>query len=412
MSAPKPLNEAERLNNLHQYNILDTLPEETWDNITRMASLICGTPISVISLVAQDRQWFKSIVGLDATETSRDVAFCAYTILDDQILHVEDALKDDRFKDNELVTGDPHIRFYAGTPISSSEGFNLGALCVIDTKPHALSDDQKLALAHLGKQITALLDLHLKNQVLEAALQTKRQFLSMISHEIRTPLNAIMGYSDLMHLTLDEEENSTPLMEELQEYAKLNQDAGRRLLKLIDNVFALMTAQSHSPEFQLEPVPLHHFAQELVKSYQPMLDQKGNEVHIRIPKDLKLVFDANILHVALGNLLSNACKFTQQGEINIETRFTENHLELQLSDNGIGMTECELSQLFTPFYKADTSNTVEGSGLGLALSKEVLAHIGGNIEVQSQPKKGTTFTLSLPKSLGLSEQEKETANFG
>ncbi|MBC6109132.1 PAS domain S-box protein [Pedobacter fastidiosus] len=150
-------NEIERVAALKGYEVLDSLSEKEFDRITRLASIICETDISLISLVDEKRQWFKSRVGLDVSETPRNLAFCRYTILDDRIMEVENAVLDDRFHDNLLVTGDPNIRFYAGFPLIDPNGFALGTLCVIDSKPKVLTDNQKEALELLARETISLI---------------------------------------------------------------------------------------------------------------------------------------------------------------------------------------------------------------------------------------------------------------
>ena len=154
---PVPKNEKARLQALRNYEILDSDTEYEFDRITELASLICNVPISLVSLVDEKRQWFKSSVGMDVRETQRDLAFCQYTILDTEIFEVPDAKTDDRFKDNGLVTGMPNISFYAGYPLIDPDGYALGSLCVIDREPKRLSDNQKRALQLLAKEVSSII---------------------------------------------------------------------------------------------------------------------------------------------------------------------------------------------------------------------------------------------------------------
>ncbi len=154
---PIPPNEKERLKTLLNYQIVDTLPEIEFDRLTELATLICGTPISLVSLLDENRQWFKSKVGLNIPETERDLAFCQYAIMNSEILEIEDAAKDERFKNNLLVLSDPFIRFYAGYPLIDPNGYALGTLCVIDNKPGKLTDQQQRALKLLGELTISLI---------------------------------------------------------------------------------------------------------------------------------------------------------------------------------------------------------------------------------------------------------------
>ncbi len=168
MTPPFPDNEVARLEALRQYRILDTAPEQAFDDITRLASYICQAPIALMSLIDSERQWFKSKVGLQTKETHRNDAFCAHTIFQGRLLIVEDATADVRFASNPLVTSEPHIRFYAGAPLLTREGLGLGSLCVIDRRPRQLSVEQASALEAMARLVVAQLELRLASHKLAA----------------------------------------------------------------------------------------------------------------------------------------------------------------------------------------------------------------------------------------------------
>jgi GAF domain-containing protein len=174
MKAPLPANEAQRLAVLREHQILDTATEKVFDDLAALAAHICDVPMATISLVDEHRQWFKSRLGVEAQETSRDVAFCAHTILDAEPLIVPDATLDQRFADSELVLQEPRIRFYAGFPLTTPEGLGLGALCAIDRKPRELNASQKEAMAALSRQVMALMELRRVSARLASVLETVR----------------------------------------------------------------------------------------------------------------------------------------------------------------------------------------------------------------------------------------------
>lgn len=155
-----PINEAERVERLRRFQILDSLPEESYDRIVRLASNITGTPISFVSLIEEERQWFKAVKGIDLVEGKREFAFCAHTICQDDVLVVEDATRDERFRDSPYVTAEGGVRFYAGTPLRTECGHNVGTLCVVDSTPRTATEHEKQVLRDLAAVVVDLLGLH------------------------------------------------------------------------------------------------------------------------------------------------------------------------------------------------------------------------------------------------------------
>lgn len=180
LAAPRPLNEADRLEVLEAYRLMDTEPERAYDDIVGIAAHICQTPIAAVTLLDQDRQWFKAKVGLDADQTTRDEAFCSYTILGSDVMVVSDATDDDRFSANPLVTGDARIRFYAGAPLTTPSGHNLGSLCVIDREPRALGSEQLEALQSLARLVVDQFELRQVSIQLASALDRVRSLGELI----------------------------------------------------------------------------------------------------------------------------------------------------------------------------------------------------------------------------------------
>ncbi|HXE34394.1 MAG TPA: GAF domain-containing protein [Verrucomicrobiae bacterium] len=173
MPVTKPLNEPARLAALERYAILDTDPEDSFDDLTRLASFICKTPVALISLIDDNRQWFKSRVGVAVSETPREVAFCSTAILQSEIFVVPDALQDERFRNNPFVVADPHIRFYAGAPLINEDGYALGTICIVDQTPRELTPEQRDALKTLSRLVLAQMEFRRNLILLKEALSDR-----------------------------------------------------------------------------------------------------------------------------------------------------------------------------------------------------------------------------------------------
>ncbi len=269
--APLPENEKERLDDLKNYAILDTLPEIDFDDFTKIAANIFGTPIALISLVDESRQWFKSSYGLGATETPREVAFCSHAILQDDVFVVPDSFKDERFHDNPLAVGAPHVRFYAGAPLKTPSGHKLGTLCVIDSTPREFDEEQKEILKALGRQVINQMELRLSLKEAKSAATTKASFLATMSHEIRTPLNGILGCADILLDSVKEEED--------RKLVRTITGCGDTLLNLINGILDFSKLESGKMEIENEPFNLRENVDQIIHLFKSQIKSHHKLIH-------------------------------------------------------------------------------------------------------------------------------------
>ena len=393
--APPTKDEANRLKALYNYDVLDTEAEQVFDDLTQLAAQICDTPITLISLVDPDRQWFKSKVGLDAAETSRDIAFCAHAILQKKIFEVEDTLQDKRFFDNPLVTSAPNIRFYAGTPLITPDGHAIGTLCVIDDKPNKLTTDQHQALEVLGRSVISQMELRKSIKELKQANELKTEFLSNMSHELRTPLNAIIGFSGLM---LDDTSHSK-LPAKFSEYIGHIDYSGRRLLSVVNSVIDLNRIEAGMMQVQIETVCVREY----IKNLEGMLAITANEkdvafsVYISENLPTHLAIDQAKTSQIITNLVHNGIKFTDSGKwVKLEISLNNEHLVITVADQGVGISTTDQTKLFNKFQQVGQTKGFEGSGLGLSITQGLVKLLGGNIKVLSTLGSGSIFKVMLP----------------
>lgn len=398
LEPPKPDNEEVRLETLQEYQILDSLPEQDFDAITKIASEICGTPISLITLVDNDRQWFKSRYGMDDTETDRAYSFCAHAILTPEVpFIVPDADNDNRFSDNPLTTGAPFVKFYAGIPLVNPEGFPLGSLCVIDNKRRSLSDSQLLALRALAHQVVQLLELrrtviqlNRTQEQLKLANRNLNEFAYLMAHDIKAPIRQVSLISDIFVEDFKDQLND----DGRQLLQRLSSSAGEATIMV--NGILKYSRSTHFLQKDRTAVDLNRLLTRIISRVEP-----PEHIHIHYPTALPTLLTSNLaLQQILTNLISNAVKYNDktEGWVRIEFEQHDNTALFTISDNGRGMTPEAQELVFTLFYRTDAGDTERknSSGVGLAIVKRLVTDLGGTVNVQSKLGEGSRFEVALP----------------
>jgi signal transduction histidine kinase len=429
--------EEQRLSALNDYGILDSDVEPVFDDIAKLASQICETPIALISLVDRGRQWFKAREGLAVRETPRSMSICQHAMLQPDVFVVEDARLDARFADNPLVTGPPYIRFYAGAPLVSANGMPIGALCVIAPEPRELSEVHRFALITLARQVMAQLELRralvrvnererrmrqiantldaavtartreLKEsneellremedrQRAEASLRQSQkmeavgQLTGGIAHDFNNLLTGIIGSLQLMQRSI-----AADSIESLPRLADQAMGSAQRAAALTHRLLAFSRQQTLNPQ-----------AIDVNRLVASLADLLRSTVGVAIELDLRFddsapiaAVDANQLENALLNLAINARDAMPHGgrltiEVGTVGEGEEARVALRVGDTGVGMSPDIVTRAFDPFFT--TKPIGQGTGLGLSMVYGFAQQSGGDVSIVSTPGSGTIIELLL-----------------
>lgn len=406
IKASIPENDDERLKKLNSYQILDTPSETDYDELVQLASQICNVPISLMTLVDKDRQWFKASVGLNVSETPREISFCGHAINENNLFIVEDASKDERFSDNPLVTSDPNIRFYMGMPLTTPDGFNIGTLCVIDHEPRVLTKEQENAIRVLAKQVVNHLELRnqineIKNAYVELYEEREnyqrinkiyQKLLSIVGHDIRGP---IYSFIQLVEMVMDGTVSYDDFMHLAPDFKKNMQNTTNLLNNLVD--WGKEHIQGNT--IKLNEINFKQIVEKVKSNLITQANLKGIEIINRVPDNIIVHFDENIIRFILRNLISNALKFTKEGHIIIEASKSDSHFEFSVSDTGIGMTDDIKRDIFKWGNVKNSrlgTNNEKGTGLGLSIIKEFVDQLNADIHIDTEINKGSKFTIRIP----------------
>lgn len=390
--------ENERLEELASYSIMDTLHEEEYDNLTAIAAEICGTRISLVSLLDEDRQWFKSHHGLAPRETPREFAFCGHAIHHPgEVFIVHDAREDERFHDNPLVTDDPYVIFYAGFPLISEGGLPMGTLCVIDKEPKLLNSGQIESLRALSKQVMKLMELRKKNRLLERSVKELEQkskdlerFATVTAHDIKSPLNNISGLAEAL----------------IEDYASEIDTYGKNLLQMIGSSAEKLKLLVNGllEHSKSESISLRKKSSVSIKN----LFEGIKGLFTAGDYDISLITEVDVIEInalalerILVNLISNAIKYNdkEKPQVAISLLVREKQYVFGVKDNGPGIPARHEHKIFDIFEVLSEQDRFgrSGTGIGLASVKRIVESLGGSIRLEPNSGQGANFTFEIPR---------------
>ncbi len=398
MKAPKPDNEIDRLAALYALDILDSAPEQDFDDIVALASNVCGTPMSLVSLLDTDRQWFKARIGTDLTETDRDMSFCAHAILGRDLMVVPDATKDPRFADNPLVRQDSGIRFYAGAPLITTDGFAMGTLCVVDKEPRRLDIEQMQALRALARQVISQMELRrhavaLANTTarLQELERRKDDLAGLIGGDLRAPLRLMSSYLDQLGHTGYQDADMADLV------GRAVAGHIRGFLDLLNHLTSMADAGVGGDSLHMRQIDLTRITQRAVESVRPIAATK----HIWILNQaggpaMPIIADPVRLEQVLTHLLFAAVKYTPEGgRVRVGTEM-ESGPTVRLDD--LDMPNGLRPDLFPHLYYGAIAHPsdIPGPDRGLAVAKRILDAHHATVALADRPGDGTSLHVVFP----------------
>jgi signal transduction histidine kinase len=398
VKAPLPDNETDRLAALYALDILDSPAEQDFDDIVKLASNVCGTPMSLVSLLDSDRQWFKARIGTDLIETDRDISFCAHAVLGRDLLVVPDATKDARFSDNPLVDQDGGIRFYAGAPLVTTDGFALGTLCVIDREPRRLEIEQLQALRALARQVTSQIELRrhaiaLANTTarLQELERHKDDLANLVGGSLRAPLRLMSSYLEKLGDTGHHDAEVAELV------GRATSGHIRGFLDLMQHLTSMAEAGFGSETLHMRQTDLTRMTQRAVEAVRPIaatkqiwiLNQAGGP-------SLPIIADPVRLEQVLTHLLFAAVKYTPTGgRVRVGTEI-ESGPTVRLDD--MDLPDGLRPELFPHLFYGAIANlaNVPGPDRGLAVAKKILDAHHATVALADRPGDGTSLHVVFP----------------
>ena len=398
-TAPLPENEWERIIKLSDLDLDYSGLQDTFKDFTKLAAKVAGTEISLMNLIDSFTQWTVSNYGLPIEQMLREDAVCQYTIAAKESFEVKDLTADERFKDKFYVAGEPLLTYYFGIPLQTNDGFNLGALCVMDKIGKEISPEKiellKIIAAEIVNRLTALKVI----QSLRSKVKEAKEIQKKVAHDIRGPIGGIIGLAQIIS-----EQGDSNKMEEVLDFISLIQKSGNSLLELADEILGSeIKTKGEAHETQAHDFNLTLFKEKLEKLYTPQAINKKIDFSVHIDSGAEMIpFSKNKLLQISGNLISNAMKFTpNNGKVTVYLNLTEgenqNILKITVTDSGIGLDQQAIDHILNGTASStDGTGGEQGYGFGLALVKHLTEQMKGTMQIYSGPSEGASFEIQLP----------------
>lgn len=394
--------EAQRLEALNAYQVMNSDSEKEYDELTKLASSICETPISMINLIDKDEQWSKSVFGTASSvrRIPRSKTICQYALQKNDLFEVSDLSADDRFKDFPYVKNEPGLKYYLGAPLENPEGHIIGTLCILDYVPRKLNEEKKNQLRILANQVMAHLELRKQNVELRRLNSFHVDLMKMLSHDLRAPLNGIIGLADLMVEAPEMDQKESEIM-----IRGIGQSA-QQLNQMIGDILNYTILDSTGFELNRENADLQKTVEKMKSIYQPLAKFKNITLTFSgSALDEVVNTDIEKFEQIFGNLLSNAIKFTEKGgSVNISldsiAQNGSSTLILSVKDTGIGIPEEVIAKLLKGETVGKTTGTSGeiSSGLGSKIVRHFTGMLNGTLEIVSEVGTGSEFIITIPQN--------------
>ena len=398
-----PQDELYRIEALRRLQILDTESSPKLERLVQMAAQIAATPIALVSLVDTDRQWFKARVGLDATQTPRCISFCAHAIKSDAPMEIRDTRFDQRFAQNPLVTGEPHIRYYLGIPLVLASGFRIGTLCVIDRAPRELAQQQIDSLRLLASIIMDVIEdearlkaLHQYTGNARDDIHNRPMLLASFEQQLRGPLEHVLGFSQM----IEHDRLELPEESRVRRYGQLARASAQQLVRVVDAITRIEKA-ALGFDAKIERMDLMPTLAQVVKDAQMLVAGRGQSLsvnHDGLP--VPVLADGSAVREILLHLLSNASRYspaTSMIRIDVHKCGATGLCSIDVGDEGPGISPSLVRQMQAPLFQPSAlGSPMTGTlGLGLRLSKHLALSMNAQLALSSRKPRGTSAMLKL-----------------